>query len=241
MLKRLFNFWHEDRSLSVFLICLVACVFVIYPLARQIDILRMTSGIILSLILAGGLFAMTERKILRVSIAVFIILYLAVHWLRVSTGNTIFFLTEAVLTILFATSLLAIVLWHVFRPGPVTAHRVRGAVAGYLLLSVIFSLIYALIEYVSPRSFQFATPSQVASNFMAQDFMYFSTVTLTTLGYGDITPLNPFARTFVMFEAFTGQLYPAILIARLVSLSVDSRGQGKTDGITRCKQKKSGK
>jgi voltage-gated potassium channel Kch len=64
---------------------------------------------------------------------------------------------------------------------------------------------------------------------MAQDFIYFSTITLTTLGYGDITPLNPFARTAVMFEAFTGQLYPAILIARLVSLSVDSRGQGKAD------------
>ncbi len=229
MLKRLFNFWYEDRSLSVFLICLVSYVFVINPLANQIGILRMISSLIMALILAGGLFAMTERKIFRVSIAFVVILYLAVHWLRVSTGSTIFVLTEAVLTIFFATSLLAIVLWHVFRPGPVTAHRVRGAVAGYLLLSVIFSLIYTLIEYLSPRSFQFATPSQVASNFMAQDFIYFSTITLTTLGYGDITPLNPFARTAVMFEAFTGQLYPAILIARLVSLSVDSRGQGNAD------------
>jgi voltage-gated potassium channel Kch len=51
-------------------------------------------------------------------------------------------------------------------------------------------------------------------------YQYFSIVTLTTLGYGDITPVHPFARSLAMLEALTGQLFPAILIARLVSMEL---------------------
>jgi hypothetical protein len=60
----------------------------------------------------------------------------------------------------------------------------------------------------------------------SRSWTYYSFVTLTTVGYGDITPVHPLARSLAVFEALTGQLYPAILLARLVSLEVQSKGSG---------------
>ena len=106
-----------------------------------------------------------------------------------------------------------------------TAHRIQGAVAGYLLLSVIFAIAYSLVETIQPGSFQMSYCSRISAcgRVMNRAFYYFSVVTLTTTGYGDITAVNPFARTLVMMEALIGQLYTAILIARLVSLHVETK------------------
>lgn len=228
VLNRIFHFWSGDRSLTVFLILLIIYVFVISPEARYNGILGIISSIGLSIILAGGLFAMTHSRALRLLISFFLILFLAIHCLWTYAGGWLLVIAERVIiTILFAAAMLAVVLWQVYKTGPVTVHRVRGAVAGYLLLAVLYSVIYSLIYLVSPDSFKFSFPPEITSHYIVQDFFYFSVITLTTLGYGDITPVNPVARTVAMVEAFTGQLYPAILIARLVSLAVDTRkGEG---------------
>ena len=65
------------------------------------------------------------------------------------------------------------------------------------------------------------------------DFVYFSFVTLTTVGYGDVTPVHPLARSLAVAEALTGQLYPAILLARLVSLATDSTKADPDPGASR--------
>jgi voltage-gated potassium channel Kch len=98
-------------------------------------------------------------------------------------------------------------------------------VAGYLLLSVIFAIAYSLAETIQPGSFQMSSvQDQVRPELvMDRSFYYFSVVTLTTTGFGDITALSQSARTLVMMEALIGQLYTAILIARLVSLHVEER------------------
>ena len=223
MLKRALNFWEDDRGLTLFLAFLAVYLFVFLPVARPGGILDIVSNIGLSLILAGGLLGMTRRKSVRFLIGAFIVLFLITDWLGAFRGGGILETVDRIFTILFGTALLAVILWQVYKSGPVTGHRVRGAIAGYLLLAVIFSLIYSFIYYFNPNSFNFAT----ASNISKQDFFYFSVVSLTTLGFGDITPITPLARTFVMVEAFTGQLYPAILIARLVSLAVETGKKGE--------------
>ena len=222
MLKRALNFWEDDRGLTLFLAFLAVYLFVFLPVARPGGILDIVNNIGLSLILAGGLLGMTRRKSVRFLIGAFIVLFLITDWLGAFRGGGILETVDRIFTILFGTALLAVILWQVYKSGPVTGHRVRGAIAGYLLLAVIFSLIYSFIYYFNPNSFNFAT----ASNISKQDFFYFSVVSLTTLGFGDITPITPLARTFVMVEAFIGQLYPAILIARLVSLAVETGKKG---------------
>jgi voltage-gated potassium channel Kch len=116
----------------------------------------------------------------------------------------------------------AVVLAQTFRAGPVNVHRIQGAVAAYLLLGLAWTLAYELVAFRAAGAFS-GTGLGGAER---PDFIYFSFVTLTTVGYGDVTPVDPVARSLAVAEALTGQLYPAILLARLVSLATGSGPAG---------------
>jgi len=103
--------------------------------------------------------------------------------------------------------------------------RIEAAVATYLLLGFVWAQAYSLVELAHPEAFRFPeenahgdTPVLVRAS--EHRFLYFSFVTLTTLGYGDITPVRPLARSLAALEAVTGQLFLAITVARLVALRV---------------------
>jgi hypothetical protein len=103
----------------------------------------------------------------------------------------------------------------------VTADIVAGGVSVYLLIGLIFSLIYHAYFILEPSAFAFADhyqPLKEEGSGYLYLFNYFSFVTMTTLGYGDITPVSLEARTMVQVETLMGQLYVAIFIARLVSI-----------------------
>ncbi len=131
-------------------------------------------------------------------------------------------LTDAVLFALVLGVLAAVVLVQVFRAGPITAGRIVGAVVFYLLLGLMWANVYTIVVLVRPEAFQFPVAPRSANELVAQ-LIYFSFVTLTTTGYGDVLPLHPLARSLANLEALVGQLYPAILIARLVSLELMRR------------------
>lgn len=112
---------------------------------------------------------------------------------------------------------------HVFSWRHVDANTLMGAVCVYLLLGLIWALIYAMFAYFSPEgSFQGMTFQENAVQF--DNFLYYSFVTLTTAGYGDITPVNPLLRTLAYLEMITGQFYMAILVAGLIGLFMGKRG-----------------
>jgi hypothetical protein len=112
----------------------------------------------------------------------------------------------------------------VLRSYAVTAELILGAVNVYLMIGVGFAFIYGLIELLQPGSFTgldelASTPDRVLY------FLYFSFITMSTLGYGDISPLTPHGMTATYIEAIFGQMYLAILVARLVAMYIDSRGK----------------
>jgi hypothetical protein len=112
---------------------------------------------------------------------------------------------------------------QVFGEGPVTGHRIRGAIVVYLLLGVMWALLYQVVALTIPQAFRL--PEDLAGSdpdALQRQLTYFSYITLTTTGYGDITPVHPVAKMLTMFEALTGQLFLAITIARLVALAVMS-------------------
>ena len=107
----------------------------------------------------------------------------------------------------------------VFAPGRVTYHRVVGAVLLYLIIGLTFVALYGFVALATPEAFT-NFPALHGDFAHAGNLIYFSFVTLTTTGYGDIAPLHPYARSLANVEAIIGQIYPATLLARLVTLEL---------------------
>ena len=128
---------------------------------------------------------------------------------------------------IFVFILLMIVLAdNVFGDGPVDLNRIVGSVSIYFVLGLVFALVYSLLETFQPGAFGLPPVSKVAGSHqtMFSELFYFSNVTLTTLGYGDINPVSRPARTLATMEAIIGQLYLAIVMARLVGLHIAQKG-----------------
>ena len=118
---------------------------------------------------------------------------------------------------------------HAVAGGRVTGDRISAAICVYLLMGFLWAYVYGLIESLSPGSFKLLPveiqPGEGAlvASFPGREFsqlVYFSFVTITTLGYGDITPANPLTRVLTTVEALMGQIYLVVLVARLVGLHI---------------------
>jgi Ion channel len=108
-------------------------------------------------------------------------------------------------------------------PGVITVHRVLGAIALYLNLGLMFGTVYRLVWYFVPDSL---TNIPAVIGWQAYGaILYFSFVTLTSIGFGDIAPVHPFVRMLTNLEAIIGQLYPATLLARLITLELRTHRQ----------------
>ncbi|MFD2231080.1 potassium channel family protein [Alkalimarinus sediminis] len=103
----------------------------------------------------------------------------------------------------------------------VDSNKIIGSVALFLLLGLMWSIGYLLIMEFAPESFTGMTHKPWGENFSRM--AYFSFVTLTTLGYGDISPASPFSQSMVYMEAITGVFYMAIVVASLVSSSQNNQ------------------
>jgi len=109
----------------------------------------------------------------------------------------------------------------VFSPGRVTHHHVMGAILLYLAVAVIFVALFTFVGTLIPKAFSGLSIED--SPALASNLVYFSFATLTTTGYGDIFPVHPIARSLCNLESIFGQLYPATLLARLVTLEIAHR------------------
>jgi hypothetical protein len=109
----------------------------------------------------------------------------------------------------------------------VTYHRVVGAILLYLTIAMIFVALYAFVGLFFPDAFNGLSVSDTSR--LTDNLIYFSFVTLTSTGYGDIVPMHPIARSLANLEAIIGQLYPATLLARLVTLELEGRGGRSRD------------
>jgi Ion channel len=123
--------------------------------------------------------------------------------------------------LILALTLAWIVARAVFGPGQVNYHRVVGAILLYLLIALIFATLFAFAGLLLTDAF--SGLALVDTPALASHLIYFSFVTLTSTGYGDIVPVHPIARSLCNVETIIGQLYPATLLARLVTLELAHR------------------
>ncbi len=129
-------------------------------------------------------------------------------------------LLDAVSWLIAGLTLSAVVARAVFAPGKVTFHRIVGGALLYLIIGQIFAALIGLVTLLEPNAITNVEP---LNNNFTGNLIYFSFVTLTTTGYGDIVPLHPYARGLASIEAVIGQLYPATLLAQLVTLELESQ------------------
>ncbi len=119
----------------------------------------------------------------------------------------------------FIAFMLYIIIRDIFHSNVVDGPIIAGSISAYILLGLLFSFIYLTLEQIQPNSFKFS-PSSNAGSEQVREMIYFSFITLSTVGYGDITPLSLHAKIFSSLEAVFAQLYLTVLVARLVGLSV---------------------
>ena len=136
----------------------------------------------------------------------------------------IIYIASTLVLLFFLINSLILAIKHILFGPRIDVNKIVGSVTIYLLIGIIWALLYALVEAVIAGSFSGNLLNVGDSQFW--DLIYFSFVTLTTLGYGDILPVNTYARTLAYMEAIAGQFYIAILVASLVGAHLSERQSG---------------
>jgi len=214
------QFWSDETGLTGLLIFLLGYFIVLNSLS-EFSFGRLLAHIFFSLVIVAGVLITFQKKWLSFFVIVLAVVSLAFNWAEeIRPGKGLAVLTTG-LSLIFLGILLAVVIAQVFREGKVTSHRIRGAIAIYLLLGALWAFMYQMVALNIPQAFRLPEGLVAGdSDALRRELTYFSFVTLTTTGYGDITAVHPVARTLAMLEALVGQLYPAIVLAWLVSLAV---------------------
>jgi hypothetical protein len=116
--------------------------------------------------------------------------------------------------------IIALIVNQIFTGEKITLNKIGGGVAAYILLGHLWASLYLTIYIIDPESFQHGG-ELIENDAALKQLSYFSFVTLTTIGYGDVIAVNSLARIFVILEGLLGQLFPAIFIAKLVSHQIE--------------------
>jgi hypothetical protein len=214
-----------DFSLTALTTLLVVYVFVLAPLAELRVVNRHVLEIAFAAILLVGIGARRQQSLAERLFIGMAIVAIALRVLNLLLPDASIRLVDALVLIAAFGLLATVTLARTLRLGEITLHRLQGAIAAYILVGLMFAQAYRLVAMGEPGAFMLAgAPADYDA--VVPRLTYFSFVTLTTLGYGDITPVHPYARTLVMLESLVGVLYPAMLIARLVSLEVLEKERG---------------
>lgn len=205
----------KDRFL--FLLVSILLLLALQPFLAGFAGLSRLLNIFLTAVLISAVYAVSHKKQ-----TAMIGLLLAVPMFLGMWSHELMFMPRLHLVslgfgVLFMGYLIVQILTYVFRARQISRDVIYGALVVYLLLGILWGFAYTLLEGLQPGSFKIPF-GQVQE--IRELFLYYSFITLTTLGYGDITPLSVSANSLSLLEAVIGQLYLAVLVARLVGLHI---------------------
>ncbi len=214
----------QDRvrfaTLLATLVVLLAVAPLVDEFVRGLPALRISfSGVFLA-----GVYAVSGKpRVLRIGLAIAVPAFLTT-WLEHAQPSTGTAVANLVLGAAFLAFVAVVILRAVLEQLQVSSDTIYGGICVYLLLGLLWQTGFSLVELLQPGSFLLGgVPlSEVHAGASGPqhfpELMYFSYVTITTLGYGDIVPANSVARAMAVSESVVGQLFVAIFIARLVGL-----------------------
>jgi voltage-gated potassium channel len=168
----------------------------------------------------SSIFNCHHRKVVKWIASGLAIPSVILSWVNLIHPSEVIFVSNAVTTILFMFVCVASILYDVVLRAHVTLETLRGVICAYFMLAFAFAYVYFLIEYMIPGTFMFSRTEVSVFSFThyISEMLYFSFVTLLTIGYGDIVAVKDVGQTATVLEGVIGQFYVAILVARLVSV-----------------------
>ncbi len=211
----------SDPLLTTLTVLLILMMFVFAPLQAVGIKLFQALSFASALGLIAGIFLLSGSPTIAVALlAAFAMAGLAALS-RLSAPSVLDVYLFAGALLILGVAMASVVARTVFAAGRVNYHRIIGAILVYLSIAVTFTALFTIVGLLVPNAFSgmsFKDDPSLASN-----VIYFSFVTLTSTGYGDVFPVHPVARSLCNLETIIGQLYPATLLARLVSLEIEGR------------------
>jgi hypothetical protein len=213
------------RRFFILFVSLLAFILVI-PLVEGFVGIQMVWNIFLTGILLSGVHAVSEKK-RNVYIASLLALPMLVYlWSAYfMESNRYVVIVGSLCGVLFFAYMIVNILGFIYRQEEVRRDLIAGAAVVYLLMAIMWTFIYRVIETAHPGSFTVSTNDV----YERMRFIYFSLVTITTLGYGDIVPQTSLASSLATLEAVVGQLYLVTTVAWLVGVRVTQRTQRKPE------------
>jgi voltage-gated potassium channel len=200
------------------LLALLLAMIVVSPLVEKFLQLRGFEDILFTAILCWSVYSLEfDRRLLLPAIAL-ALPGIGLMWLGARSDG--FSLARCLCTAAFLVYVIVAILKYIFRQKAVNPDIIAGSIVVYLLLALDWSFVYQIIELLEPRAFSL---NNYATALTASEFLYFSLVTITTVGYGDIAPVSSIARAFSVLEAVVGQLFLVILVSWLVGMYVSRR------------------
>jgi hypothetical protein len=212
-----------SKGRFIYLLIALLMYTVLAPFLTKLVALRIFTDILLTAILLAGIYATGQKKRqLFIALALGIPLFIVI-WSDNFVTSTILTFIATIGGCLFFAYMIVIFLSFLFRTKEITPETIYAAIVVYLFMGVLWTFLYRILFIADPASFQIAMNQTRDPDLI---FVYFSFVTLTTLGYGDIIPLSDQAYALTILEAIMGQMYIAIMIARLVGMHI-SQSMGR--------------
>ena len=212
------------RRRFVILFVLLLALILVTPLVEGFVKLHIIWNIFLTGIFVSAVYAISEKK-RRVYIASLLALPMLVSvWSRYFVESNYVLVVGTLCGVVFFAYMIVNILLFIYKQDEVTRDLITGAAVVYLLMAIMWVFIYRVVEIAHPGSFTITT-TQIHDQ---MSFIYFSLVTITTLGYGDIVPTTNLARSLATLEAVIGQLYLMTTVAWLVGVRVTQSRERKS-------------
>src|SRR3954467_7416500 len=212
----------SDPLLTALTVLLALMLFVIAPLQATGIFLFQAFEFFFAIVLIAGVFVLSGSRIAASAMLAALVMATVGGLLRLESPSLLDLNLFAGAWLITGITLAWVVSPAVFGPGRVTHHHIMGAILLYLTIAIIFVALFTFIGSAVPSAFSGLAVQD--SPALASNLIYFSFTTLTTTGYGDVFPVHPIARSLCNLESIFGQLYPATLLARLVTLEIAGRG-----------------
>jgi voltage-gated potassium channel len=207
------------------LLSLLLVMVVVSPLVEKFLQVQWFADVLFTAVLCWSVYSLEFERRLLVPAVILAVPGIALMWLGPRSDGLSF--ARCLFVAAFLSYVVVAILRYIFRQRVVNPDIIAGSIVVYLLMALAWSFVYQMIVLVEPGSFSLNNHPAALT---ATEFLYFSLVTITTVGYGDIAPVSPIARAFANLEAVVGQLFLVILVSWLVGMYVSRRSSEPPQG-----------